>query len=131
MDLKIVSGVLVTTAHPTGRAVIDYSRNTIVDGDLDPADLKKERRIAPSGMLDSYFDSNPCSIVALRQVEATFIDRDDFGARPSISETDRFDIGSDTTNTRLTIEWKSSGGQIEEISYMALGPVSAPPEGPH
>lgn len=131
MDLKIVSGVLVPADLIKGKAVIDYSRNEIVSGDLDPSKLKKERLIAPRNMRISYFDVVPCHTVSLRQLETHFVDEDNFGARPPVGQYNRFKIDSDSTNTRLTVEWQCyPGTKIEEISYMAIGPVSLPPEGP-
>lgn len=82
MDLKIVSGVLVTRRHTEGRAVIDFASNAIVDGDLAPGDLQKTKRIAPEGMKSSYFDEVPCITIGLREIEIQTIDRDDHLAAP-------------------------------------------------
>jgi len=132
MDLKIVSGVLVTKDHVEGKAVIDLARNEIVDGVLAASDLQKEKTIAPAGMKRSYFDEVPCSTIALREIEIQTIDRDDFGSRPPISEFDRLRINTSINAQRLTIDWKATAGsKIEEISFLAIGPVSLPPAGPH
>lgn len=131
MDLKIVSGVLVTRRHTEGRAVIDFASNAIVDGDLAPGDLQKTKRIAPEGMKSSYFDEVPCITIGLREIEIQTIDRDDPFSRPPRAEFDRFQINSSTNSTRLTIDWKATpGSKVEEISYLAIGPVSPPSDGP-
>ena len=131
MDLKTLSGILITRGHAEGRVVIDFARNTIVAGDLEPSDLKRARRIAPDRMRDSYFDEEPCRTVSLREIQVRTVDRDDPLSRPPREDVDRFQINSSANTTRLTIDWKAtSGSQIEEISYLAIGPVSLPPPGP-
>ena len=131
MDMKVVSGVLITRDHKEGRAVIDFGSNDIVDGDLEAGDLRRGRRVAPRGMRLSYFDDKPCRIISLREIRVATTDRDDPGSRPPTQEVDRFQINSSATETRLTISWKSTGwSRVEEISYLAIGPVSEPPPGP-
>ena len=68
MDLKIVSGVLVTRGHIEGRVVVDLARNEIYEpeSDLESSDLRQERMIAPDGMEGWYFDVDPCFHVSIR-----------------------------------------------------------------
>jgi hypothetical protein len=131
MDLKIVSGVFVTREHGSGRVVLDFGSNAIVGGDLGASDLRHEQKIAPSGMGDSYFDGTPCVTVALHQIKTETIDRDDFGGRPPRYHYDLFRIDWNADGARLTVDWSAGGGsRVEEISYLAIGEVSSPPEGP-
>lgn len=131
MDLKILSGVLISRGHAEGRVVIDLARNDVVEGDLDTRDVKRRRRIAPRGMRDSYFDAEPCRTIGLREIRTAATDRDDVGARPPRVDVDTFRINSSCNAQRLTISWNATGGgEIEEISYLVIGPVSPPPPGP-
>lgn len=132
MSLKILSGVFVTRGHAGGRVILDFGSNAIVGGDLSAGDLRHERKIAPAGMSNSYFDGTPCVTIALHQIHVETIDRDDFGSRPPQYHYDRFLIDWNADEQRLTVEWNAPGGsRVEEISYLAIGEVSLPPEGPH
>ena len=138
MDLKILSGVLITRAHEKdravkkGRVVIDFSLNNIVDGDLEPGDLRRERMIAERGMEDWYFDGKPCVTVALREMRVQDEDQHTW-PKPSTVSWDNFRINHSVTGQRLTIHWEASGAGslIEEISYLVIGRVIPPPEGPY
>ena len=132
MDLKVLSGVLITRDHEKGRAIIDFARNDLIAGDLEDRDLKREKIIAPAGMRNSYFDDEPCRTVALREIRVHTVDRDDPFNRPARAEEDHFEINSTATKTRLTISWEGTGAsRVEEISYLAIGPVSPPGPGPY
>ena len=131
MDLKVLSGVLITRDHEKGKAIIDLARNDLVGGDLEARDLKREKIIAPPGLKNSYFDEEPCRTIGLREIRVHTVDRDDFGSRPPRAEEDHFEINSTATSTRLTISWAGTGAsRVEEISYLAIGPVSSPTPGP-
>jgi hypothetical protein len=83
-------------------------------------------------MLNSYFDTDPCITVGMREIKIVTYDRDDFGSRPPKQEIDRLQIDTRFNTQRLTINWMTpeDGSLIEEISYLAIGPVSPPPPGP-
>jgi len=122
MGFKTLSGILITRDHRSGRAVIDLSRNDIVDGDLDPGDLRHTRIAAEPGEGNRYFLHSPCYIVSMREFHVQFIDRDDFGARPPRAQTDKLEINSSANETRLTISWTAPAGSgVEEISYLVTG----------
>lgn len=138
MNLKSVSGILVTRGHKEGRVEIDLARNDIVDGDLEPSDLQREVTIAPHPPEDpvdmrlSYFDEIPSHTVGLREVyQHGSIHDHTVGPDTLHLIQDRFQINSTINKQRLTISWKGSGGaEVEEITYLAIGPVSSPPPGP-
>lgn len=126
MAVKTLSGILVTRDHTSGRAVIDLSRNEIVDGDLGSSDLARTRIVAEPGQEDWYYREEPCNIVAMREFHVQFIDKDEWGSRPSEAQTDRLTINSRADETRLTVTWSApSGSEVEEISYMVTGEAVA------
>lgn len=130
MGMKTISGILITRGHREGRTVVDLSRNEIVDGDLPLGDPAHPRTVSEAGERRWYFDGNPCYIVAVREFHVSFIDRDDPGSRPPISQTDRIQINSRCNETRLTISWTApTGSEVEEISYMVTG-MTVRPETP-
>jgi len=133
MPVKIVSGVLVTRGHKTGSAIIDFSSNAIVGGDLDPRDLQKEVTIAEEGEMRTwYFEHTPCHTVGLREgTQHGQIHDHTKGPDTLILIDDHFEINSSANSTRLTIEWKGVGTfQVEEITYLAIGIPKRPAPGP-
>lgn len=98
----------------------------------EPRDLRREKIIAPAGMRNSYSDDEPCRTIGLRELTVSTTDTDYPGSRPPIHDSDKFEINSTATGQRLTIRWRSTGAsRVEEISYLAIGPVSPPEPGPY
>ena len=123
MDLKIVSGILVTTGHQgVCKVVIDLGSNSIYEpqSDLEARDLRQERIIAPRGMRNCYFDVDPCFVVSLRQLTVRDVDEFPFGSKPSVTTDHLYRINTEVNQTRMTITWR---GRIEEISYLVMGTV--------
>lgn len=135
MDLKIVSGVLVTRGHQEGRVIIDFASNSIIDGDLEPRDLQKEIITAPKepeDMTGWYFKDTPCHTVGLREISVSRTIQDNtLGPTSLLLIEDVYQINSTANSVRLTISWKGKDkARIQEITYLAIGPVIRPPPGP-
>lgn len=128
MAMRVLSGLIVPTANSrhSGTATIDFQPHTVSGDVVQPPNHHKEG-VGPN----RPFTSEPCKILALREIRFRDTDTASFGG--SSSHTELWDINDnflpnnteETRKTGLVVSWEARrDAEVHEIAYMIVGEVA-------